>query len=162
ISVSHNQTGGNEYSSSSISVALCPGIYHIQGQCSDGVNALFQNTNAADDEYIWSCSNCTSQLYTGLTTQDGCISTTPIAGSTTMENPVFNMPAGVPMVISAWVRENPPVTTSGADTATAYSHSHITIYTGTKDTMFYPQGPIIDGWQRIEGAFTPAASGTAK
>ena len=162
LSVSHNQTGGNEYSSSSISVALCPGIYHIQGQCSDGVNALFQNTNAADDEYIWNCSNCTSQLYTGLTTQNGCISTTPITGSTTMENPVFNMPGGVPMVISAWVRESPPVITSGADTVTAYSHSAITVFTGTKDTTFYPQGPIIDGWQRIEGYFTPVASGTAK
>jgi hypothetical protein len=162
ISVSHNQTGGNEYSSSSISVALCPGIYHIQGQCSDGVNALFHSTDAADDEYTWTCSNCTSQLYTGLTTQNGCISTTPIAGSTTMENPVFSMPAGVPMVVSAWVRESPPVASSGADTTTAYSHGYITVYTGTKDTTFYPQGPIIDGWQRIEGYFTPAASGTAK
>jgi hypothetical protein len=76
-------------------------------------------------------------------------------------NPVFNMPASTAMVVSAWVRETPSATSSGADTSSTYSHSAITVNTGAKDTTFYPQGPIIDGWQRIEGYFTPASSGTS-
>ena len=76
-----------------------------------------------------------------------------------MLNPTFSMPASVPMVISAWVRESPPNTSSGADTAATYANDQIVVNDGTKNNPFYPAGPIIDGWQRYEGYFTPAASG---
>ena len=65
------------------------------------------------------------------------------------------------MILSAWVRESPPNTSSGADTATSYKNDMITVYDGTKLDTLLPGGPIIDGWQRFEGPFTPAASGTA-
>ncbi len=65
------------------------------------------------------------------------------------------------MVLSAWVRETPATTGSGADTATRYTNDQIIVFDGSKNNTLYPTGPIIDGWQRYEGYFTPAGSGTA-
>jgi hypothetical protein len=138
---------------------LCPGLWHVQASFSNNYSA----TNASDshDQYQFNCTNCSGTLYMNTTTQNGCTSTTPIPASTTMMNPAFSMPAGVPMVLSAWVRETPATTGSGADTATSYTKDQILVFDGSNNNTLYPTGPIIEGWQRYEGYFTPASSGTA-
>jgi hypothetical protein len=146
--------------SSTLGVSLCPGIYHLQGTCTDILRTSYASSDMSHDVYSWSCSNCGSQVYKTSTTTGGCTSTTAIPGSSTMFNPTFSVPASTQMLISAWVRESPPNTGSGADTAKSYNNDQIRIYNGTKDTTFYPVGPVIDGWQRYEGVFTSAASGT--
>ncbi|HEV2481621.1 MAG TPA: hypothetical protein VGS79_18250 [Puia sp.] len=141
-------------------VALCPGIYHIIGVCNDILRTTYTSTDQSNDVYTYACHTCNAPFYQNTTTVNGCISTTPIKGSASMINPTFNMPAGVQMVLSTWVRETPVTITSGADTATGYFNNHIVVYNGDSNVLLYPTGPIIDGWQRYEGYFTPASSGT--
>jgi hypothetical protein len=152
----NNSSSGEAFAAFS----LCPGIWKIEVSGATTYANTHQTSGDCNCSFEYQCTDCSGPIYEN-TTPNGCTSATPIAGSTTMMNPVFNMPASTPMVISAWVRENPVPTSTGVDTTNTYSHTAITVYTGAKDTTFYPQGPIIDGWQRIEGYFTSAASGTA-
>lgn len=52
-------------------------------------------------------------------------------------------------VISAWVK-------MGETAATTYTKGKIDVTTGGTTSTFLPSGPILDGWQRIEGIFTIA------
>ena len=140
---------------------LCPGIYHISTNGDNYFTAPSSTSNYSHDQYTFSCPQCSGPIYSGTTTSSGCTTTTGIPGSATMLNPTFSMPASVPMMMSAWVNENPAATSSGADTASTYNSEQIIVYDGTKNDTLLRAGPVIDGWQRFEGYFTPAASGTA-
>ena len=159
--LSPNSSGNPQLVKVSQTVTLCPGIYHVIGVCSDILRTSYVSTDQSDDVYSYACHTCNAPFYENTTTVNGCISTTPINGSTSMINPRFDMPAGVQMVLSAWVRETPVTTSSGADTATGYYNNHIIVYNGDSNVSLYPKGAVIDGWQRYEGYFTPASSGTA-
>ena len=58
-------------------------------------------------------------------------------------------------IFSCWVKEDQaPVTT------TSYSNCKVNVVpTGSSAVVIYPSGPIIDGWQRIEGTFTVGSVG---
>ena len=97
--------------------------------------------------------------YKSATTDDGCISTRPIRATDSMMNPVFALPAGKRMHFSAWVREhcNGPCLIM-ATAPTTYAQCHVEITGADSTYMFYPSGPIIDGWQKIEGNFVVTSS----
>jgi hypothetical protein len=161
-SIIGNQNGNPspppQYASTNNSLVLCPGIYHVAASGSADYGA-----NVADyshDAWFWSCTECTLPIYINTQTQGGCTTTTGIAGDPSMLNPSFSMPAGVPMVLSAWVHETPHPLANGADTASGWYNDKISM-SGIVETnnIFYPTGPMIDGWQRYEAKFTPAAFG---
>jgi hypothetical protein len=142
---------------------LCPGYYQVSCEL-DNEWSMDQPGNwplGIGFTYLWSYSiNSSSGTYKTLNTQNGCTSTTAIPGSATMLNPAFQMPAGIPMLLSAWVHEPPQLTPSGADTSSGWYHNKISLSgLAGSPTDFYPTGPLIDGWQRYEARFTPASSG---
>lgn len=68
----------------------------------------------------------------------------------------FQPPAGN-YVFSAWARE-----AGAALTKTSYTFPKVTVSSGgTIVGTFFTSGPIIDGWQKIEGAFTIASTGSS-
>ena len=142
-------------------ITLCPGIYLISGHMDDfyvGFNHAPKNEQGCTFTFSIS-TNLTD--YQSLSTASGCTSTVPIPGDATMLNPVFSMRAGQKMLFSAWVRDGQPATPYGVtDTAVTYNNSQVQIYDGAQYNNLTPQGPVIEGWQRYEGTFTPAASGT--
>jgi hypothetical protein len=76
-----------------------------------------------------------------------------------MLNSSFIFPPGKKMVISAWARERQSSASIG-DTATNYTHNQIVINDGSQTTL-RPAGPVIEGWQRYEGLYTPSTSATS-
>jgi hypothetical protein len=97
--------------------------------------------------------------YKNLTTAGSCTSNTPIPGKDSMLNSSFIFPPGKKMVISAWARERQSSASIG-DTATNYTHNQIVINDGSQTTL-RPAGPVIEGWQRYEGLYTPSTSATS-
>jgi hypothetical protein len=73
-----------------------------------------------------------------------------------MLNPVFRIPANKKMIFSAWVHE--PCTTC-AETGFVNNLVQLQYNAGKSDTLL-PAGPVIEGWQRYEGSFTPPAGAT--
>lgn len=99
-------------------------------------------------------------FYKSATKEDGCIYTKPIAATDSMLNPTFSIPAGKKMLFSAWVKEacgNPA--TGVPCTAGTYSNNKVTVQfnDGSASVELKPAGPIIEGWQRVEGSFMAAA-----
>jgi hypothetical protein len=141
---------------------LCPGVYHLTATAN---NTYFDQNHAesGSDDYTWT-TTIPAQIYMA-TSPNGCTSTTGIPGGASQLNPLFGMPAGVPMVFSAWVHETPQPLPSGADTASGWYNNYITLSgvavpAGQQNLSFGASGPLIDGWQRYEAKFIPNVSGT--
>jgi hypothetical protein len=141
------------------SAFLCPGLYKIQG--SAGQN--YQNTINPTDSYngySLGCTNCDSYDYKSLTTENGCSYTIPIAENQQMLNPIFTIPSDKKMLVSAWVREDCVIPCHKTD----YDKSNIEIWSNGVNIgvgTIKRSGPIIEGWQKIEGEFTVPANATA-
>ncbi len=88
--------------------------------------------------------------------ENGCINTLPIAAKDSMFNPVFQVPVNKKMLLSTWVREQRANQYDKAD----YGNGKVRIIFRDSDgaqlgTQTYAtSGPIIEGWQKIEGVFT--------
>ncbi|MEO6542243.1 MAG: hypothetical protein ABIN74_14670 [Ferruginibacter sp.] len=82
----------------------------------------------------------------------------PIPATNEMLNPTFSVQPGKRMLFSTWVREN----CATPCTVQTYANSKVTLTfnTGSPVTLL-PSGPIIEGWQKIEGEFTPPAGATS-
>lgn len=101
--------------------------------------------------------------YKDVTTQNGCTFTKPLPAIEAMRNPVYTVPANKKMLLSAWVRESCGDAMNGIPCKEyTYTHNQVQVkfpgYPAQNVTM-NPAGPIIDGWQRIEGWFTTPSSG---
>jgi hypothetical protein len=145
--------------SSSFSDSLCPGIYKLEAIASETYVPPLTYSSSSNLSYNFTCTNCGSPDYKDLTTQNGCVSTKPIAASDSMINPMFKLVPGKKMQFSAWVRETCDSMVCAKPT---YLNNHVLIQfpgTTTVDTL-YPRGPIIDGWQKIDSAFTVPANAT--
>jgi hypothetical protein len=145
---------GIEVCNDGLSLYLCTGVYKIT--TSYTVNFVlsapiyFQFSFSSEAWY-----NCSANLpsYKSLNSQSSCTFTNPISAKDSMMNPIFSMPSGKKMVFSAWVREsNTQVLT--------YNDNEVQIDFGGSPAILKPTGPIIDGWQRYEGYFTPSGGGT--
>ncbi len=146
------------------SVDLCKGIYLFELQVIrtyDGHFLAFPNGNTAAHTYYSNQDDIEFRFtddypvsYRNLNKDFGCIYTKPIPGKDSMMNPVFEMPTNKRMLFSAWVREDCGTPCYKA----TYNKSHIELsYPGSVNTSIVsiiPSGPIIEGWQKIEGEFT--------
>jgi hypothetical protein len=140
---------------SSVITQLTTGVKAHSGNYMMSVNAghtaqkqlIVSDFSQADAEF---------DLSFGLAT---CGANLPIAENANMLNPVFKIPSNKKMLLSAWVKENCGSSTTPCTTQT-YTHSQVTLDFGGGNTVaMQPNGPIIEGWQKIEGEFT-APQGT--
>lgn len=145
------------------SVRLCKGVYRIKSI----VHNSFNYTTSFDMSpftvgYVFTLSiGIVGSSYKNLTKSASCIYTTPIKGAENMLNETFSLTTGKKMLFSAWVREDCGNESAGIPCREfAYSKNQIqlTFNTGVPTVYTYaPAGPIIEGWQRYEFAFTPPA-----
>lgn len=94
-----------------------------------------------------------SVCYKSINKVDNCTYYHPMPATADMLNPIFAPTAGKEMLFSAWVRESCDIPC----TLETYSNSSAKIIfnDGSNTTaIFTPTGPIIEGWQKIEGNFT--------
>ncbi len=90
-----------------------------------------------------------------------CNYTTPISGTEAMLNPVFKIPVDKKMLVSMWVKQTCGSNTTPC-TLQTYTQGKLDIDNGAGSLIhFMPSGPIIEGWQKIEGDFTIPASSTS-
>lgn len=149
---------GFDYTTGNYSAFLCPGTYLVNYSATELYNATNNGLNYTHNTYSWSCTNSTSADYKNLTKTNGCIFTHPIAALTSMENPLFSIPANKKMLFTAWVREDCGDPVNGITCRdSTYTYNQVQLNFGQggnyNDTL-YPSGPIIDGWQKYEGSFT--------
>ncbi|HET6993932.1 MAG TPA: hypothetical protein VFI06_03070, partial [Chitinophagaceae bacterium] len=146
---------GFDYTSGGYSAYLCRGTYQIVVICTELYSATNNGLNYTSNNYSWSCSNSSSPDYKNLNKVNGCTYTRPIAGDESMLNPLFSVPSGKKMLFSGWVRENCGNPASGIPCKDfSYTHNQVQLTFGSTIITLNPAGPIIDGWQRYEGAFT--------
>ena len=138
------------------SIPLCPGIYRITSNI-DELYAQGTNPSNSHNSYSWQCSNCSSLDYKSLSKVSGCIFTKPVTPLPAMMNSSFSVIPGKKMQFSAWVQEACGNATGTPCFLTNYTKNHVIIQfpgTTTADIIGAPTGPIIEGWQKIEFAFT--------
>jgi len=148
------------------SVFLTCDIYLVETLCSADIQREYNGTTGfhsfhADFGYT---SNTNTTSYKSLYPQTLCLFTKPVAATDSMLNPVFTIQPGKKMLFSAWVRENCGNPGSGIPCKEyTYTKNQVQLkfpgYSGS-DVILYPGGPIIDGWQRYEGVFTPPSGAT--
>jgi hypothetical protein len=164
VSTSSLSQSGVSTNFGSYTASLCPGIYKVIQTGAELYQGPVAVLNSVNNSYSWTCTNASLTLYKDLSTMSGCPSTKPIGASEAMLNAVFTVPASKSMLVSAWVRENcgDPATGIPCKEST-YTNSQVQLlfpgYSAANVTLF-PTGPIIDGWQRIEGTFTAPAGAT--
>jgi hypothetical protein len=122
----------------------------------DGYSSQPCNNNMVPfDTYTISFSNSNITNYQDATTQNGCTALTPISGSSDMMNPTLNVPVGKKMLFSAWVKDG---CTAAVNNCSKVDILYNQFYTAA---TCKPAGPVIDGWQRVEGEFTLPADATS-
>jgi len=149
-------------------VCLPPGIYQLT--CKYGgsqTNTVCPNNIGCQQGigYSYLVSLSTPFVsYRDVSTQSSCIYTKPLAAKDSLLNPILSVPTGKKMLFSAWVRENCGDPANGVPCKEyTYTHNQIQLkFPGyaSSDVILNPSGPIIDGWQRYEGTFTPPIGAT--
>jgi hypothetical protein len=99
--------------------------------------------------------------YKSLSTLNTCQYDLPIPASESMYQTGFSLPLSKRMLLSAWVHETCGDAANGIPCKeNTYTHSQIQVAfpnNTTQNVVMSPAGPIIDGWQRIQGEFTTPA-----
>ncbi len=93
-------------------------------------------------------TNAASINYKSLATQNGCSYTNPLATSINMINNIFSPTGGKKMLFSAWVKEG---------CGQGNHCSSVNIVFSDNSSIAAPltaTGPVIEGWQKVEGEFT--------
>lgn len=103
--------------------------------------------------------------YKSLSTQNSCAYDIGTPATQDMYHAGFTVPANKKMVFSAWVRESCGDPVNGVPCKQyTYQNNQVQLKfpnTTGADVTLIPTGPIIDGWQRVEGEFTAPASATS-
>jgi hypothetical protein len=152
-------SSGNNFRKRNICVPA--GIYKVECNL-DGFG--WQNIPGipgyAGDTFLFSFAG-SDVPYISLTTDpNGCVFTKSIAATDTMMNPVFNLVPNKKMQFSAWVKEGCSTTPC---TKIDYNFSNIEMWANgaaIPGSTIKRTGAIIEGWQKIEGAFTVPANAT--
>jgi hypothetical protein len=154
VAVVLTEPSGSQDSGLTYQVSLCPGIYHIHGEVSDTYGGT--ETSDSHDQFLFSCSNCGSNLYDSLTTVNDSVATAMKTDSA-MLNSAFNMLPGQKMQFSGWVRQD-----CGTPCyVTNYTHPVVALrFPGADTITLHPKGPVVEGWQRIDTMFTVPANAT--
>jgi hypothetical protein len=166
------RTHNTEVLSVTETVFLCKGIYLVESYMTSeyrfcpGIFQCCPLRNTVLDKFWFTCLNYSTTAYKSLTMQNGCIYTVPLYGTDAMLNPVFAVPSNKKMLFSAWVKETCGNPANGTPcNKSTYSDNKVFLQfddaSYATDIILLPAGPIIDGWQRIEGEFTvPPGAGT--
>jgi hypothetical protein len=147
--VSSSSTTG---AANAYSAFLCKGIYELAFLVYQK-NEVSQNLTGSTVYYT-----CNQNLvsYQNIDIQSNCIYTKPIPASPTMMNPTFSITPEKKMLFSAWVRE-------ATFKANGYTNTEVQLLVNgnsVSDGQIKPSGPVIEGWQRIEGTFTAPSGAT--
>ncbi len=143
------------YQQTTTGVAFLPvGVYEIDVNVefyhdACGATTAGGQSSGFDSRFSY-FSDIPGNSYKSLTSQVVCRSTRPIAADGSFVNPGMNsafLNTGKRMVFSAWVREG--------TVDTAYTHNSVDLAVNGGDSVMHPVGPVVDGWQRYEGYFTP-------
>lgn len=136
---------------------LCKGIYKVTSYMytfatrgtDPGVTFYPHNSG-----YDYSISGAgTIKGYKDYSTVNGCAYTKPIPATSEMLNSTFMPFSSKKMLFSAWVRESCITPCTKND----YTNSNIEIWSSGSNIgtgAINRTGPIIEGWQKIEGEFT--------
>lgn len=152
----------NPSTSINFSVILCPGVYKVQVHIDTHILSP-ANQQSATNLYSWQCTNCSSLDYQSLSTVPTCTFKKPIPAKDSMINNSFAVFPGKNMQFSAWVREDCGNTGTTPCYLTTYVKNHVEIQFPSSTTPIItlnPSGPIIEGWQKIEGTFVVPANAT--
>lgn len=109
-----------------------------------------------------SMNNGFNQVYATKYQQDNiCNFTKPLAATDSMLNPSFSISPDKKMLFSAWVKEDcAPV---NGEPCSTYANNQVKLQFNDGSNKLFtlqPAGPIIEGWQRYESAFTAPAGAT--
>lgn len=158
--VSYGTIGSNQYSIA-WDTRLCPGIYRIEFEARE-LGPEDANRDYFEADYNLDISgsngNSTSLPYKDLVKSSGCASTIPLPGKDSLLNPVFSIKPGEKMLFSTWVKQSCGVPCFKKTFDSAYV---ILDYNVGKDDTLKAKGNIIEGWQKIEGAFTVPSDATS-
>jgi hypothetical protein len=150
-------------SSQTLSLTLCKGTYQITANIADDfttyTNTVVTQISSTNQYSISISNNSALANFKNLSSVPSCTFTAPIPGTDSMLNPNFALVPGKKMQFSAWVREDCGNAQETPCYATTYKNNHITIaFPGSTDPnatiVLKPDGPIIEGWQKIERVFT--------
>lgn len=146
------QVDNHDIGPQEIEVFLTCGIYRIESHCVLDLQKPYSGSGQATFHALQALfsvsSNTNTVSYSSLDTETACNYTKPMKAEEQMMNPVFTIPANKKMLFSAWVRES--------DTQVpGYTNSKVQLQfnAGTNPPDFLPSGPVIEGWQKIEGVF---------
>lgn len=154
------------YSSDGLTANVClaVGIYQVTPTVT---NKFCMSTNGGGNGYFGNCCQSTETnnswgytismttdiptlSYKSLSTLNGCSYLHPLAGDPSMFNPTFALTPGKRMQFSAW-----------ANTSGNGSNGQVQVqFSGGSDPVnpntvtLNPGGPVIEGWQKVEGDFT--------
>ncbi|MFL5743479.1 MAG: hypothetical protein ACJ751_02355 [Niastella sp.] len=96
--------------------------------------------------------------YKSLNTQNTCGYDLPVPATAYMYHARFSIPLNKKMLFSAWVRESCGDPANGIPCKqSGYQNNQVQLKfpnSTVSDVILRPTGPIIDGWQRVEGEFT--------
>ena len=143
----------SDLSPQTVSIFLNCDTYIIECYCSLDIQRAYNGTTNFH-AFGGSCSygsNLNTTSYRTLGTQNNCTYTKPIPATDLMLNSIFSIPANKKMLFSAWVKQ--PASATGNKSAIVFSDG------SSKD--FLPTGPVIEGWQKIEGDFISPATATS-
>jgi hypothetical protein len=125
----------------------CTPCFEAHSECEATFN---YQANFAWKLQIAPSNSLTSKLQAFANNVTNCNYLRPIPSSDSMLNPVFTPQPNKPMLFSAWVRE--ACTGSGAMPCMPTNYANGTITIG--GVPMKAQGPVIEGWQRVEGVFS--------
>jgi hypothetical protein len=149
----------NGISNSAITTQALTGIKPHSGSYMMAVNTGFtaQKELTVSD---FADNDTDFDLSFGLAT---CGAKLPVAANTDMLNPVFKLHSKTRMFFSAWVKESCG-SSSVPCTLLTYTNIEVTLDFGAGTSVsLIPVGPIIEGWQKIEGSFdVPEGISSAK
>lgn len=134
------------------SVYLCKGVYIINASF-QVLDVLIPVNNPGNPHLTFSYSlgstGVPSSGYKTIGDINGCTYLQPLATTESMLNPVFSIPSGKKMLFSGWVNQS------------VNSGGKVQFYNGsTLLADLSPSGPVIEGWQKIEGDVTVPQNAT--
>ncbi|MEI6950352.1 hypothetical protein V9K67_24435 [Paraflavisolibacter sp. H34] len=141
-----------------LSRSMCKGIYKVETRVNIVYYAPNPTCNWVYDQMptvnFYLVTNIPSLSYSSLSQVNGCHYTKPLPATEGMLNPVFTIPSGKKMFFSAWVKQN---------CGNAPCSNKVRVDFGGESTDVFditPSGPVIEGWQRVEGHFTAPVNAT--
>jgi hypothetical protein len=147
-----------------ITTQICGGLYRITVDVTNSFSmANLPSQATLSTSYIIKMTTDAATTDYNSFTANGCTYAAAAPETDNMLNPAFGLAAGKKMLVSAWVHEDPCgiATTGGVCNPATYTNSSITVNGGGGSVSFTPSGPIIEGWQRIEGTIDVPAGATS-